>query len=179
MDIIPPSALPADRFCAVCARLLVNQHDGSEYEQVADVCCEVMCAHCAAEKFVSGLQQGMHCGACNKKVVSWTVRAPQGGSGRRVQANVEALGVWTMNRNGGSVAYFIMDGERRLKVEGGRRSLRDLACSGRKTRSNGDWAKIVRAEQAWFLLRQSGKASDLGCDRLRLYARLSETEIGV
>ena len=176
VDPIPPSALPADRFCAVCARLLVNQRGGSEYEQVADVCCEVMCAHCAGEKFVSCLQQGMHCGACNKKVVSWTVRAPQGGTGRRVQANVEALGVWTMNRNGGSVAYFIMDGERRLKVEGGRRSLRDLACSGRKTRSNGDWAKIVRAEQAWFLLRQSGKASDLGCDRLRFYARLSEDD---
>ncbi len=29
VDIIPPSALPADRFCAVCARLLVNQHGGN------------------------------------------------------------------------------------------------------------------------------------------------------
>ena len=44
VDIIPPSALPADRFCTVCARLLVNQRGGSEYEQVADVCCEVICA---------------------------------------------------------------------------------------------------------------------------------------
>jgi len=50
LDPIPPSALPADRFCAVCARLLVNQRGGSENEQVADVCWEVMCAHCAGEK---------------------------------------------------------------------------------------------------------------------------------
>ena len=50
MDPIPPSALPADRFCAVCARLLVNQRGGSEYEQVADVCCDMMCAHCVGEK---------------------------------------------------------------------------------------------------------------------------------
>jgi hypothetical protein len=86
VDIITPSALPADRFCAVCARLLVNQRGGSEYEQVADVCCEVMCAHCAGEKFVSCLQQGMHCGACNKEVLSWTVRAPPGSTAHRVQA---------------------------------------------------------------------------------------------
>ena len=32
-----PSALPADRFCAVCARLLVNHRGDSRYEQVADV----------------------------------------------------------------------------------------------------------------------------------------------
>jgi hypothetical protein len=86
VDIITPSALPADRFCAVCARLLVNQRGGSEYEQVADACCEVMCAHCAGEKFVSCLQQGMHCGACNNEVLGWTVRAPPGSAGRRVEA---------------------------------------------------------------------------------------------
>jgi len=91
-------------------------------------------------------------------------------------ANVEALGMWTMDGNGGSVAYFIMDGERSLKVAGELTSLRMLACSNRKTRSNDHWAKIARADQAWFLLRQSGKAHDLGfaCDRLRFYARLSE-----
>jgi hypothetical protein len=86
VDIIPPSALPADRFCAVCARLLVNQRGGSEYEQVADVCCEVMCAHCVGEKFVRCLQHGMHCGCCNNEVVGWTVRAPAGGVTRSVQA---------------------------------------------------------------------------------------------
>ena len=86
VDIIPPSALPADRFCTVCARLLVNQRGGSEYEQVADVCCEVMCAHCVGEKFVRCLQHGMHCGCCNNEVVGWTVRAPAGGVTRSVQA---------------------------------------------------------------------------------------------
>ena len=45
-----------------------------------------MCAHCAGEKFVSCLQQGMHCGACNNEVLSWTVRAPPGSAGRRVEA---------------------------------------------------------------------------------------------
>ena len=68
VDIIPPSALPADRFCTVCARLLVNQRGGSEYEQVADVCCEVMCAHCVGEKFVSCLQHGMHCNVAGKRL---------------------------------------------------------------------------------------------------------------
>ena len=68
MDIIPPSALPADRFCTVCARLLVNQRGGSEYEQVADVCCEVICAHCVGEKFVSCLQHGMHCNVAGKRL---------------------------------------------------------------------------------------------------------------
>jgi hypothetical protein len=68
VDIIPPSALPADRFCAVCARLLVNQRGGSEYEQVADVCCEVICAHCVGEKFVSCLQHGMHCNVAGKRL---------------------------------------------------------------------------------------------------------------
>ena len=71
---------------------------------------------------------------------------------------------------------FIMDGERKMKVAGKDTSLRELARSNRKTRSNGDWAKIVRAEQAWFLLRQSGKANAFGCDRLRFYARLSEDD---
>ena len=85
MDIIPPSALPADRFCAVCARLLVNQRGGSEYEQVADVCCEVICAHCVGEKFVSCLQHGMHCNGCHKEVFSWTVRASPGSPARSVQ----------------------------------------------------------------------------------------------
>ena len=32
VDIITPSALPADKFCAVCARVLVNQCGCSEYE---------------------------------------------------------------------------------------------------------------------------------------------------
>ena len=111
-----------------------------------------------------------------------TMCVVQGGSKDRTcgtvpgGANVEALGMWTMDGNGGSVAYFIMDGERSLKVAGELTSLRMLACSNRKTRSNDHWAKIVRADQAWFLLRQSGKAHDLGfaCDRLRFYARLSE-----
>ncbi len=110
-----------------------------------------------------------------------TMCVVQGGSKDRTcgtvpgGANVEALGMWTMDGNGGSVAYFIMHGERSLKVVGKDTSLRRLARSNRKTRSNGQWAKIVRAEQAW-LLRQSGKAHDLGfaCDRLRFYARLSE-----
>jgi len=86
VDPIPPIALPADRFCAVCARLLVNQRGGSQYDQVADVCCEVMCAHCVGEKFVRRLQHGMHCGCCNNEVVGWTVRAPAGGVTRSVQA---------------------------------------------------------------------------------------------
>ena len=86
VDPIPPIALPADRFCAVCARLLVNQRGGSQYDHVADVCCEVMCAHCVGEKFVRCLQHGMHCGCCNNEVVGWTVRAPAGGVTRSVQA---------------------------------------------------------------------------------------------
>jgi hypothetical protein len=86
------------------------------------------------------------------------------------------LRMWTMDGNGGSVAYFIMDGKRQLHVSGKDTSLRSLACSNRKTRSNGQWAEIVRAEQAWFLLRQSGEARDLGlaCDRLRFYDLLSK-----
>jgi hypothetical protein len=55
LDPIPPSDLPTNRFCAGCARLLVNQRGGSEYDQVVDVCCEVMYAHCAGENFVSYL----------------------------------------------------------------------------------------------------------------------------
>ena len=58
VDPISPNAFPADRFCAVCVRLLVNKRGGSEYEQVADVCCDMMCAHCVGEKFVRGLQHG-------------------------------------------------------------------------------------------------------------------------
>jgi hypothetical protein len=90
-------------------------------------------------------------------------------------ANLEDLRMWTMNGTGGSVAYFIMDGERKMMVTGKHTSVRELARSNRKTRSNGKWAKIVRAEQAWFLMRQSGKACDLGveCDRLLFYALLS------
>jgi hypothetical protein len=86
--------------------------------------------------------------------------------------------MWTMDGNGGSVAYFIMDGERKMKVSGKDTPLRELARSNRKTMSNGQWSKIVRAEQAWFLMRQSGKARDLGveCDRLLFYALLSKGE---
>jgi len=36
------------------------------------------------------------------------------------------------------------------------------AREGGKTLNNGHWAKIVRAEQAWYLLRQSGRALHLG-----------------
>jgi hypothetical protein len=56
--------------------------------------------------------------------------------------------MWTMDGNGGLVAYFIVDGERQLEVSGEDTSLRWLARSDRKTRSNGEWAEIVRAEQA-------------------------------
>ena len=72
---IAPDALPAERACAVCARLLVNQRGGLEYEQVADVCCAQFCAHCAGESFVSSLQSGMRCSQCDNEVRSWTVRA--------------------------------------------------------------------------------------------------------
>jgi hypothetical protein len=90
-------------------------------------------------------------------------------------ANVEELRMWTMDGTGGSVAYFIMDGERKMTVTGKHMSLRELARSNRKTRSTGQWAKIVRAEQAWFLLLQSGKTRDLGVEggRSRFYALLS------
>jgi len=39
----------------VCARLVVNQNNGLETEQVATVCCGFMCAHCAAEHFMASL----------------------------------------------------------------------------------------------------------------------------
>jgi hypothetical protein len=97
---------------------------------------------------------------------------------KRARARLEGasqLRMWTMDGTGGSVAYFIMDGERQMTVAGKHTSLRELARSNRKTRSTGQGAKIVRAEQAWFLLRQSEKARDLGLafDRLRFYALLS------
>jgi hypothetical protein len=34
-----------------------------------------MCAHCVAEKFISGLPLGAHCGVCAKDLLGWTVRA--------------------------------------------------------------------------------------------------------
>jgi hypothetical protein len=84
--------------------------------------------------------------------------------------------MWTMDGNGGSVAYFIMDGERKKKVSGKDTSLRELARSNRKTRANGQRAKIGRAEEALFVIRQSGMAHDIGveCDRRLFYAFLSK-----
>jgi hypothetical protein len=35
----------------------------------------VMCAHCVAEKFISGLPLGAHCWVCAKDLLGWTVRA--------------------------------------------------------------------------------------------------------
>jgi hypothetical protein len=91
--------------------------------------------------------------------------------------NDEELYKWSMDGKGGSVAYFIMDGKRQMKVAGREVPLRELGRSGLKTRGNGHWAEIVRAEQAWFLLRQSGKAHELGVgesDRRLFYALLSK-----
>jgi len=81
-----------------------------------------------------------------------------------------------MNGTGGSVAYFIMDGGIKVTVQGKQVKLRELARAGLKTRTNGYWAKIARAEYTWFLLRQSGRAQELGFgedDQLRFYERLA------
>ena len=83
---VTPKALPADRSCAVCARLLINQRDALEYEQVADVCCEVMCAHCAGEAFISSLRHGMRCRKCDGEVLGWAVRGSSSCPPRRVDA---------------------------------------------------------------------------------------------
>ena len=81
---VTSDALPADRSCAVCARLLINQRSALEYEQVADVCCEVMCAACAGEKFVTSVRSGMHCGKCAEEVRGWDVRPSGCAPARRV-----------------------------------------------------------------------------------------------
>ena len=77
--------LPEDRFCGVCARLLINKTGSLEYEQVAEVCCLVMCAHCAAEKFVGDLQVGMKCEICSKEVIEWKVLCTAGAPERTVR----------------------------------------------------------------------------------------------
>jgi hypothetical protein len=86
-----PLLLPPDQFCGVCARLVVNQNNGLETEQVATVCCGFMCAHCAAEHFITSLQHGMHCNICSKEVRGWTVRQQDGGADRRVEAAAPTL----------------------------------------------------------------------------------------
>ncbi len=54
--------------------------------------------------------------------------------------------------------YMIMNGDIEIKVSGGASTtLRSLAESGNKTRQNGEWAEIVRAEQVYQLLRHSGQ----------------------
>jgi len=58
-----------DHFCGVCARLVVNQDNGLETEQVATMCCAFMCGHCAAEQFIASLQHGMHCNTCSSEVL--------------------------------------------------------------------------------------------------------------
>ena len=64
-----PRLLPPDHFCGVCARLVVNQDNGLETEQVATMCCGFMCGHCAAEQFIASLQHGMHCNTCSSEVL--------------------------------------------------------------------------------------------------------------
>ena len=44
-----PLLLPPDRLCGVCARLVVNQNNGLETEQVVTVYCAFMCAHCVVD----------------------------------------------------------------------------------------------------------------------------------
>jgi len=78
-------SLPEGRFCGVCARLLINKTGSLEYEQVAEVCCLVMCAHCAAEKFVGDLQVGMKCQICSTEVSEWKVLATAGAPQRIVR----------------------------------------------------------------------------------------------
>ena len=69
-----PLLLPPDQFCGVCARLVVNQNNGLETEQVDTVYCGFMCGHCAGEQFIASLQHGMHWNTCTSEVRGWTVR---------------------------------------------------------------------------------------------------------
>jgi len=62
-----PWLLPPDQFCGVCARLVANQDNGLETQQVATVYCGFMCSHCATEQFIASLQHGMHCNTCSSE----------------------------------------------------------------------------------------------------------------
>ena len=81
---VAPGALPADRSCARCARMLLNQRGVAEYAEVADVCCGVMCGPCAGEALLSSLPHSMVCSRCNGEVRGWTVRGSGCHGPRRV-----------------------------------------------------------------------------------------------
>jgi hypothetical protein len=90
------------------------------------------------------------------RVVS-VVSVPIGGSGgyeeeEQEEGGAEAGQHWGMNGKCGSVAYFIMNGRIKVGVRGRQMQLADLARGGKKTRLNGHYAKILRAQQVWFLL---------------------------
>ena len=81
---------------------------------------------------------------------------PIGGSGgyeeeEEEEGDAEAGQHWGMNGKCGSVAYFIMNGRMKVCVRGRQTQLADLARGGKKTRMNGHYAKILRAQQVWFL----------------------------
>ena len=82
---------------------------------------------------------------------------PIGGSGgyeeeEEEEGDSEAGQHWGMNGKRGSVAYFIMNGRIEVGVRGRQTQLADLARGGKKTLLNGHYAKILRAQQVWFLL---------------------------
>ena len=53
--------------------------------------CGFMCAHCAAEHFITSLQHGIHCNICSKEVRGWAVRQQDGSADGRVEAAAPTL----------------------------------------------------------------------------------------
>jgi len=86
-----PLLLPPNQFCGVCVRLVVNQNNRLETDQVATVCCGFMCGHCVAKQFIASLQYAMHCNTCSSEVRGWMVWQKDGGADRQVEAAAPTL----------------------------------------------------------------------------------------
>ena len=100
-----------------------------------------------------------------KTPAQYTVKGA-GAQGAAAEKNsTDEQRAWTMDGIN-AVMYMILNGGIKINVMGEASTLRSLAQTGNKTRKNGEWAEIVRAEQAYQLMSHSGQ---LALDRTGLY----------